>query len=389
MLTFQNTENTFKGISSRQLCRTIALFGIAEKKIVLTSLKLAIGLLNKYHIPYPRIISKHISGQLWGGSTIDQCVATANKLWEKRIYSTIDDYPSPYSKINTEEYFNSVVALLGRTTETPKIAFFTLNLKHLIEPRILKLLMDNGMVNRSDRIKYERFKEQVWQLCKLAYKHNKPIIIEPINPSSQAIINHISENMMMEFNKEEAIVYASLHMSQMNNTIFLHQLHQNATKYGFIAGVKLVKGDQFAFEPRLTDEELFNYDSSAEIQRALTDAIKFCLSNIDTTAAIYGTHSEQNIIYALSLMENMHIAPSNKHIFFTQLLGLGNNISLTLANNGFNVVKILPFGNSKLMLPYFFRNIQNNPSVQEQSIIEKELIISEIKRRKLAEKETT
>jgi proline dehydrogenase len=61
---------------------------------------------------------------------------------------------------------------------------------------------------------------------------------------------------------------------------------------------------------------------------------------------------------------------------------MSDNISFTLAKNGFNVAKYLPFGPVKEVVPYLIRRLDENSSVSTQTNRELQLISSEIKRRK-------
>jgi proline dehydrogenase len=61
---------------------------------------------------------------------------------------------------------------------------------------------------------------------------------------------------------------------------------------------------------------------------------------------------------------------------------MSDNISFNLAKNGFNVIKYLPFGPIKKVIPYLIRRAEENTSVKGQTSRELELIKTELKRRK-------
>ena len=73
--------------------------------------------------------------------------------------------------------------------------------------------------------------------------------------------------------------------------------------------------------------------------------------------------------------------PSN---VLAALYGMSDHISFNLAHAGYNVAKYLPYGPVKEVLPYLSRRAQENSSVKGQAGRELSLIITEIKRRKLA-----
>ena len=60
---------------------------------------------------------------------------------------------------------------------------------------------------------------------------------------------------------------------------------------------------------------------------------------------------------------------------------MSDNITFNLANEGFNVIKYLPYGPIKEVIPYLIRRAEENTSVKGQTSRELELIKKELKRR--------
>ena len=81
-------------------------------------------------------------------------------------------------------------------------------------------------------------------------------------------------------------------------------------------------------------------------------------------------------------MESKKINNNDLKIWFGQLYGMSDNISFNLAKNGFNVIKYLPYGPIKKVIPYLIRRADENTSVKGQTSRELELIKTELKRRK-------
>ena len=62
----------------------------------------------------------------------------------------------------------------------------------------------------------------------------------------------------------------------------------------------------------------------------------------------------------MQLMAEKGIAKNDKRSFFGQLLGMSDNISFNLAENGYNVAKYLPFGPVRDVMPYLIRRAEEN-----------------------------
>ena len=81
-------------------------------------------------------------------------------------------------------------------------------------------------------------------------------------------------------------------------------------------------------------------------------------------------------------MKAEKINNNDDRIWFSQLYGMSDNISFTLANLGYNVVKLIPFGPIEKTIPYLIRRANENSSVKGQSNRQFTLIKNEINRRK-------
>ena len=84
----------------------------------------------------------------------------------------------------------------------------------------------------------------------------------------------------------------------------------------------------------------------------------------------------------LDIMKEGKMQKNNPKIWFGQLYGMSDNISFNLAEEGYNVIKYLPFGPIKEVIPYLIRRAEENTSVKGQTSRELQLIKRELKRRR-------
>ena len=85
-------------------------------------------------------------------------------------------------------------------------------------------------------------------------------------------------------------------------------------------------------------------------------------------------------------MKQNGIASNHPRVCFAHLFGMSDNISYNLSDQGYNVVKYLPYGAVKKVIPYLIRRAEENSSIASQTSREMELLRSEIKRRKQVQK---
>ena len=82
-------------------------------------------------------------------------------------------------------------------------------------------------------------------------------------------------------------------------------------------------------------------------------------------------------------MHENKVKNNDQRLFFAQLLGMSDNISFKLSQEGYNVAKYVPYGPVEKVIPYLFRRAEENTSVKGQTSRELMLIRKEINRRKL------
>jgi len=186
------------------------------------------------------------------------------------------------------------------------------------------------------------------------------------------------------FNKTQAIVYNTFQLYRTDRLKFLEETIMKGKTNSFHVGAKLVRGAYMEKERKRAQES--NYHSPIQPDKASADrdynaAVKLCVDNISTVALCAGTHNEDSSLLLAQLMQDKNIASNDKRIYFSQLYGMSDHISYNLSLNGYNVVKYVPYGPVKEVLPYLIRRAQENTSVKGQTGRELSLIIKEKKRR--------
>jgi len=131
-----------------------------------------------------------------------------------------------------------------------------------------------------------------------------------------------------------------------------------------------------------------NYPSPIQANKEAADidynnALRFCVDNIDKIAIVAGTHNEDSCRLLAELLNDKQVDHKNPHVYFSQLLGMSDNLSFNLANANYNVVKYVPYGPIKAVLPYLFRRAQENTAIAGQMSRELGLIVKEKRRRKI------
>ena len=201
----------------------------------------------------------------------------------------------------------------------------------------------------------------------------------------QPSIDGLVEDMMLEYNKDKAIVFNTIQMYRKGRFEYLKELNDKSLKHNFKVGIKLVRGAYMEIERAKAIDGNYSSpicDSKRETDAQYDDGIKFIFNNLDRFSLFLGSHNEKSAKKAIDLAIKKSIPKNHKNLSFGQLYGMSDNLTFTLAKRGYRAVKYLPYGPVKEVVPYLIRRANENSPVSGQSNRELDLISSELKRRK-------
>ena len=233
---------------------------------------------------------------------------------------------------------------------------------------------------------WKKVQQRVLDICGKAFKLSIPVMIDAEETWIQKTIDLLALDMMNRFNKEKAIVYNTYQLYRHDKLQSIKDDYLQAVDEGFILGAKIVRGAYMEKERRRAAEQ--GYPSPIQPDKEAADkdynaALKFCVDHIDRIAFVAGTHNEQSCQLLAELLSDKNIDPKNPHVYFSQLLGMSDNLSFNLANANYNVAKYVPYGPIKAVLPYLFRRAQENTAIAGQMSRELSLIVKEKRRRRI------
>jgi proline dehydrogenase len=190
--------------------------------------------------------------------------------------------------------------------------------------------------------------------------------------------------MMRRFNGQRAIVYNTVQLYRHDRLAFLRKEAEIAKAGGYHLGMKYVRGAYMEKERERAAEKGYPDPigaTKASVDADFDDALRYAAEHIGHMAVLVGTHNEESTLLMARLMHGTGLAKDDPRIHFGQLLGMSDNISYNMALAGFNVVKYVPYGPVRKVLPYLIRRAEENTSTKGQTGRELSLILAERKRR--------
>jgi len=386
-LSFENTEIAFRNSTNTDLKRAYWLFRMININFLvkigppITNLAMKIGL------PIKSIIKGTIFKHFCGGETIEECDNTIKKLYNGGV-GTILDYSVEGE--DEEHIFDAthdeIIKTIKRAAGDKAVPITVFKVTGVGRFGLLEKLDAKEQLSAQEIAEWEKVQARVLAICSKAYESGVPVMIDAEETWIQDTIDMLALNMMRKFNKEKIIVYNTYQIYRHDKLASLKYDHSIAVKEGFILGAKLVRGAYMEKERRRAVE--MGYECLIQPDKTSTDrdydaALNFCTDNLNNLAFVAGTHNENSCRLLADLLNEKKILHNHPHVYFSQLLGMSDNLSFNLADAGYNVAKYVPYGPVKAVLPYLFRRAQENTAIAGQMSRELGLIIKERKRRRL------
>lgn len=382
---FNNTEIAFSGKSNTDLKRSYWLFKIIGWNWLIKISPALLKIFMPLWIPIP-IIKATIFKQFCGGESIKECEETINTLGAQNV-KTILDYS--VEGIEDEKVFdeNVIEALeaIAKAKTNPNIPFSVFKPTGFGKFKILQKVNSKKTLTQSEEAEYERLVNRIDKICAAGAEKNVPLFIDAEESWIQNAIDAIVLEMMRKYNKEKAIIYNTAQMYRWDRIAYLKELNSISRNENFKFGVKLVRGAYI--EKERARAEKMGYEDPMQKTKENTDkdfnlALKFCVENIDNISFCCASHNEESTLSLIELMKENNININDDRVYFAQLLGMSDHISMNMSKSGFNIAKYVPYGPIKDVTPYLIRRAQENTSVAGQTGRELSLILTEQKRRK-------
>ena len=202
----------------------------------------------------------------------------------------------------------------------------------------------------------------------------------------QPIIDHLVEEMMIKYNKQETLIFNTIQLYRNDKLDYLKKTIEKFKEQNIKCGFKLVRGAYLEKESynafKKGNISLIN-KTKEKTDEDFNNALKICVENLDSVSICCATHNEKSTNLLIDLVKQNNILNSDKRIYFSQLFGMSDNITSILAENKFNVAKYLPYGPVKDLIPYLTRRAEENKSIKGQMNRELLQLKKEISNRKI------
>ena len=383
---FKDTEIAFSYKTNSELNKAYYLFKLLSLGYFSSLGRKALKMLLKINFPLDEIFKKTIYPQFCGGVSIEQCNSVIENLKKNNVYSILDySVEGSLTELDFENTVEKCLDILVKCSEFNLSNFLVFKPSAVGKFSLYEKVSNGDQLSENEMSEWSRVEGRFDRICSFASKKQIMVLVDAEESWIQPAIDKIVLKMMLNYNRDKTVVYNTLQAYRKDRFDFLVKTHESVQSKNIKIGIKLVRGAYM--EKERTRATRQNYDSPIcknkdETDQLFNKSMKYILRNIDDFSLFIGSHNEYSNKLAVELVEKLGLRKNDQRLWFSQLYGMSDNISFTLAKNGFNVAKYLPFGPVKEVVPYLIRRLDENSSVSTQTNRELQLISSEIKRRK-------
>ncbi|MEX2512489.1 MAG: proline dehydrogenase family protein [Cyclobacteriaceae bacterium] len=385
-VSFDNIEVAFAHKTDKALQETYMVFRLMQYPFLVNFGIWAARKGFKWGLPIHKPVKNILFRQFCGGETIEECATTVNQL-EKYGVDAILDYALEGEKEERgfEHTHREILKTSQHAGKKGRGSFAVFKVSGIADTTLLTKVQEGKTLTTLESEKFQKAKKRVMSLFEAAHQYNVGIMVDGEESWFQDVIDEMVYEAMEKFNKETAIVYNTFQLYRKDMLRLLKDAHHDAVAKGYFLGAKLVRGAYMEKERARANE--MGYPDPIQSNKAATDkdydkALQFCINNKQRVYLISGSHNENSNLILSELVDLHGLSRSDKRVSFSQLYGMSDHISFNLAKAGFNVVKYLPYGPVKEVIPYLSRRAKENESITGHTSREFKLIQQEIRRRK-------
>lgn len=384
-LDFNDTETAFALKSDAQLRKASWLFRMVGSKSLVGLGKKAAGLAMKLRLPIREVVKQTVYDQFVGGETIDECETIIKKMLEHNVYSLLDySIEGKETDADFDRTKDKIVQTIKYGASHEGVPFAVFKPTGVARFAILEKYCVNKPFTEFESRAWTRAKNRIEEICYTAHKFGLRVMIDAEESWIQRAIDDVTREMMERFNREDAIIFNTLQMYRHDRLDYLKDSLERARERGYRLGVKFVRGAYMEKERRRAEEmdyeDPINPDKEAS-DKSFNDGLRYAVDHVDEMSFVAGSHNEESSLFLAQLMEEHDLDNNDPRIWFSQLYGMSDHLSFNLAQEGYNVVKYLPFGPVSETLPYLIRRAEENSAASGQTSRELRLIEKELQRR--------
>ncbi len=384
---FEDTETAYANKSNSDLQKAKVMFQLMGNNSLVNIGSSLATLALSLHLPVSPLFRFTVYNHFCGGETFEECKKTIHELQQYNV-GVLLNYGVELKE--TDEDFDKTIAknieALEFAGKNKSVKGLCLKLTGSGRLALFQKIQSGEELTVAEKKEFLRVKKRFEKLCEVAARNEVALYVDAEESWIQNPLDEMVVEMMEKYNRTKCIVFNTVQLYRWDRLDYLKAQIEKAKAGGYLFGIKLVRGAYMEKERERAHEMGYPspiHKNKKAVDHDFDESVNVCLDNISNVFVCIASQSEDSNLNAIHQIDKKKIDRNTERIVFSQLNGMGDNITFNLAKLGFNATKYLPYGPVKEVIPYLIRRTQENTSVSGQTSREFSLIKKELKRRKL------
>lgn len=262
-----------------------------------------------------------------------------------------------------------------------------------------------GLDGESERAELSSAMARLRTLCDGASEVGVPLLLDAEQTHRQPGIRLIARTLSAEFNRSGVgatpLVYDTHQAYLVGAEERIRADLAHARLHGYTLAVKLVRGayrsgemlrDPSALQPsKARTDEAYDRCAALLLEAALGSGAEGGGGAgggtfpppppSDAAALLVATHNRQSALSVAEALRQRGAALGHARVHFAQILGMADDLTLSLGLAGYNAHKLVPYGSFDEILPWLLRRLAENQDALGACATERPLLRAELARR--------
>jgi proline dehydrogenase len=386
---FSDTRLAFAHKSDRELKHAANLFQLMSYPWLVNAGARFTALAMACRLPLSSLYRYTVYEQFCGGETFDECKRVIENLSRSGVKAMLNyGVELKETEADFEASVRQNLQAIEFAGKNPASNVVCIKISGFGRFGLFEKMQEGKNLTEDEREEFQRVEQRFVRLAEAAVQAGAILFTDAEESWIQDPLDQLTTAMMRRFNHSRAVVYNTFQMYRHDRLAYLKGILAQALSEGWIPGAKLVRGAYMEKERERASSMGYPspiHRNKAAVDHDFNEAVAICLDQADHIGLCIASQSESSCALAAAMIDSKGIARNHPGLSFSQLYGMGDNITFILADMGFNAYKYLPYGPVKDVIPYLIRRAQENTSVAGQVGRELRLLREEIKRRKLGQ----
>ncbi len=373
--------------STQELRASLFLFRLLSRRFIVHTSLYVWQFLQSIRFPMKYLIRYTGYEQFCAGQDVSSCAPMAEKLAKYQVYSVLD-YANEHATSVIDYDHNAAVVLetIEAAENNKAFPFAVVKPSAIGSFELYQKIGAGHKLTASEQLIWTAMQQRFDKLANAAAQATVVLMIDAEESWIQDGVDLLVLPLIVKYNCDKVVLALTIQLYLKDRNLVYKSLLKDADDKGYVLGVKLVRGAYMENE-RIRASALNLIAPVCETKDATDmqyrNALQNAMQAVDKHFCIVATHNQSDINWVVDYCSKNNISLGNTNLWFSQLYGMRDYISFSIAKQGANVFKYVPFGPLEQAVPYLIRRALENSAMKSQTLQECLMLKKELRLRKL------